>query len=48
MALHVIPVPKGMTAEEAWAEIVTMGRLVECRWWHRFTRRSWAVIEVDE
>lgn len=35
-AQHVIPVPLGMTAEEAWAEIVTMGRLVEpseeCTW----------------
>lgn len=40
--LHVIPVPEGMTPEEAWAEIVTMGRLVEpdggC---------SWAQIECD-
>lgn len=34
--LHVIPVPEGMTPEESWAEIVTMGRLVEpdegCTW----------------
>lgn len=33
---HVIPVPRGMTAQEAWAEITTMGRLLEpdehCTW----------------
>lgn len=46
---HVIPVPEGMTPEDAWQEIQTMGELVGFRWWHRFTRRrSWAVfIEED-
>lgn len=49
--VHVIPVPGGMTADEAWAEIATLGRLVEYRWWKprfRWPWRKWAVVEVDE
>ena len=41
-ASHVIPVPRGMTPEDAWAEITTMGRLVEP---DEFC--SWATIECD-
>lgn len=45
MIIHVIPVPRHMTAEEAWQEIRLMGALLtenidrNCRW---------AVIEDDE
>lgn len=51
MALHVIPVPGGMTPEDAHEEIMTMGRLVEYRWWRprfRWPFRRWAVMEVDD
>lgn len=27
--VHTIPVPHGMTPEQAWAEILVMGRLVD-------------------
>lgn len=46
-----IPVPRGMTPEDAFAEIVTLGELVEYRWWRprfRWPLLRWAVIEVDE
>ena len=49
-AVHVIPVPFGMTADEAWAEIEAMGGLVEYRWWNwRYWPgfRRWAVVEVQ-
>lgn len=49
--VHVIPVPGGMEADEAWAEIETFGHLVEYRWWKprfRWPWRRWAVVEVDE
>lgn len=49
MELHVIPVPHGMTPEEAFAEIETMGQLVEHRWWnwrYRWPFRRWAVVET--
>lgn len=45
MIIHVIPVPRHMTAEEAWQEIRLMGALLtenidpDCKW---------AVIEDDE
>lgn len=43
--LHIIPVPPGYTAQQAWEEIETMGGLAGWRWWHRFTRRpAWAVV----
>lgn len=47
----VFPVPRGMTAEEAFAEMETMGRLVEYRWWRPrfhwpFVR--WASVETQE
>jgi hypothetical protein len=48
--VHVIPVPRGMTPEEAFAEIETFGELVEYRWWRlrfRWPWRRWAVVEVD-
>lgn len=45
MHVHTIPVPLGMTPEEAWAEITTLGKLVnppqaedEC---------GWSVIDCD-
>lgn len=41
--LHVIPVPDGMNALEAWAEIVTMGKLVE----PNTVDCSWATIECS-
>ena len=48
MSVHVIPVPRGMSPDDAWAEIQVFGRIVEHRWWHRFTRRCrWAVVEVS-
>lgn len=50
-SVHVTPVPHGMTADEAFAEIDTMGRLVEYRWWRlrfRWPFVKWAVIEVDD
>lgn len=35
-SVHTIPVPRGMTAEEAWQEIITLGHLAEpdefCTW----------------
>jgi hypothetical protein len=46
--LHVIPVPRGYEPLDAWWEIQTFGRL-KLPWWRRFwTRRSWAIIEVEE
>lgn len=45
MAVHVIPVPAGMTPEEAWAEIQVMDRLVEPV---PEAGLTWAVIEVDD
>lgn len=43
--LHVIPVPVGMTPGEAWAEIDTMGRLVEyAKADVRFAHCTWAVV----
>jgi len=48
--IHVFPVPWGMTAEEAWAELLVMGRFLEYRWWRlrfRWPFVRWAVIEED-
>lgn len=46
--LHVIPVPEGMTPLEAFAEIQTMGELVEFDPHDpRFTSCTWAVVEED-
>lgn len=46
--LHVIPVPQGMTPEEAWAEIDTFGQLIEYDPSdQRFTNCQWAAIEAD-
>lgn len=46
--VHVIPVWPGMTPEQSFDEIETFGRIVEYRWWWRFTRRvQWATIHVD-
>lgn len=39
---HTIPVPRGMTAGESWAEIITLGRLIEP---DEFC--SWATVECD-
>jgi hypothetical protein len=41
-ATHVIPVPAGMTPEEAWQEIVTLGQLHRKPSKHGLT---WAVVE---
>lgn len=51
MTLHVVPIPYGMTVEEAWAEIVTFGELLEYdpedpRFQEPLLR--WATIEVDD
>lgn len=49
--LHVIPVPRGMSVEESYEEIATMGRFVEYRWWklrYRWPFVRWAVIDVIE
>lgn len=47
--IHVIPVWDGMTVEQSFDEIEVFGRVVEYRWWWRFTRRvRWANIRVDE
>jgi hypothetical protein len=46
--VHVIPVPQGMTPEEAWAEIDLMGGLVEYAPMDpRFVNCTWATIEAD-
>lgn len=50
MKVHVFPVPRGMRPEEAWAEIATMGRYVEYRWWRpRFWPglRTWATVTEE-
>lgn len=44
MSVHVIPVPEGMTPDDAWAEIAIMGALVE----PVIAPVCWAVIEVDD
>jgi hypothetical protein len=48
--IHVFPVWAGMTVEEAFDEQETMGRVVEYRWWWRFTRPrpEWAIVKVDD
>jgi hypothetical protein len=49
--LHVIPVPRGMTPEEAHAEIRAFGELVEYRWWRlrfRWPLVKWAVVEEED
>ena len=48
--VHVIPVPRDMSAEDAWAEIKVMGHLVGYRKWKpRFWFMKWAVItEVEQ
>jgi hypothetical protein len=49
VSVHVIPVPRGYTPEQAWDEIDTLGALVEARWWKpRFWFPRWAVVVVDE
>lgn len=40
-----------MNPEEAWAEISTLGRLVEYRWWRprfHWPFVKWATIEIDD
>jgi hypothetical protein len=49
--VHVFPIPRGMTADEAWAEIAVFGYFPEYRWWRLrfhwpFVR--WATRRVDE
>ena len=39
----VYPVPRGMTDEEAFAEIDLMGELVEYRWWR--PRFHWPFVQ---
>jgi hypothetical protein len=49
VTVHVFPVPRGMDAEDAWAELETFGRFPEYRWWKlRYAFPRWAVIEVDD
>lgn len=40
--IHVIPIPVGMESEEAWAEIVIMGKLTENK-----PIREWAIIKCN-
>lgn len=47
VTIHVIPVPRGYTAEDAWWEIQTFGKLRR-RWWQVFLRPTWVVIEEDD
>lgn len=43
--IHVIPVPRGYTVEQAWEEIVAMDSLHEYRWWKpKFWFCSWAAV----
>lgn len=47
----VIPVPHGMTPEQAFEEIQLMGGLVEYRWWRlrfRWPFRKWAVFITEQ
>lgn len=49
-AVHVFPVPRGMEPEDAWAEISTLGQLIEYRWWRlrfRWPFRKWAVVVIE-
>ena len=50
MKVHVYPVPRGYTPEQAWDELETFGKFPEYRWWKLRFRfpNCWAVIEVDE
>lgn len=51
MTVHVFPVPGGMTPEQAFDEIETLGELIEYRWWKprfHWPFRCWAVMEVEE
>ncbi len=53
LVLHVYPVPRGMTADQAWDEIELLGELVEYRWWRLrfrwpFVRWAWRQTEEDE
>lgn len=48
MTIHVIPVPRGMSVDEAFDEIQTMGRFVEYRWWRfrfHWPFRQWAAVQ---
>jgi hypothetical protein len=46
--VHVYPVPRGYTPEQAWEEINVFGQLVDYRWWKpRFWCPRWAVMEVE-
>jgi hypothetical protein len=49
--VHVFPIPRGMTADEAFAEIDVMGGLVEYRWWRlrfRWPFVRWGRRQVEE
>ena len=49
--IHVMPVPKGMTTEQAFEEIRVFGRFVDYRWWRlrfRWPFVTWAVVEEDD
>ena len=49
--IHVFPVPRGMTADEAFAEMDLMGELVEYRWWRprfHWPLVKWAYQVVDD
>jgi hypothetical protein len=48
--VHVVPVPRGYTADQAYDEIEAMGCLVEYRWWRlrfRWPFVRWAVVEIE-
>jgi len=50
-AIHVFPVPRGMTPEEAWAELSVFQSFPEYRWWRlrfRWPFLRWAWLRVDE
>jgi hypothetical protein len=48
---HVVPVPRGYTAEQVYLETKVFGRLVDYRWWRprfHWPFLKWATIEVEE
>ena len=48
---EVFPVPRGMTDDEAFAELSIMGEFREYRWWRlrfRWPLVKWAVWRIDD
>jgi len=48
--VHVWPVPRHMTPQDALEELMTFGRFVEYRWWKPrwWLKPSWWVTIIDE